>query len=760
MACRTALVTVLPSVCSAIWYKPYASADGVSESMESALRPTVEADCQVAKEGSLCYTSIQWLLSSGFNENPTWYPGYSSESSPEEVQDMLYGLEKASCPRPCFAKVAPPSEDDATAASMPKFDCRDTTEGDLCYSSIAWLREAGFQLYPDWYPSLSVSSSTSAIQAELHRKGKSDCAWPCALEEERQQAKMEAGAVKDSSKYAVQKDASRPDKETEILSSTTQPEEDTLVDHDCRDAQPNTQCYNDVAYALAEGIRLHEALYEGLTQASHFKQIQEHLYLNNRSGCTRPCPEQQLDIRELVDLPEGLRELKRVEDMNFKELTAYLNGDWDGYVAKQFHPKMEITSTFEKRLYDPVTTTILEESLPLPMIDTNLQRDGSRGALEANSDSSSDQMAAEAVTSTTGPLLEEVTSTAPDTALEVSEDGFLVEKVVPTTDAARRVMECLRNLSRQLNPDNFAYLRAECEDVMARELPSTGGQRGALQTESMRYFVWALRHVEEMKTKWTTVVDQDQKLVPASQAAYEVMACLQKLSKGSVTEATFPLLVGECTDIMTKHMPNTGEQHDALYKEAMTKFREAQSYVDELKAKANVHENETEQGDVVDADVQKVVKAVVTDDPMPMIDADGQNLSNDMPMIDGGNKSAIEAMPMLDNGGKTLDSEPMPMLHDDGLNLETQAAPTVATSHESEKQASESPEEVAQRIQKQALEEAAAQTTTAAAHRETEAEMRERIKAEVVRELQEQIRAQIMQQRSKEEAPAEASHGQ
>merc|ERR1719394_1267584 len=101
MACRVALTAVLPSTCSAIWLKPYESES--TESMENVLRPTVETDCQVAKEGSLCYTSIGWLLSAGFKENPKWYPGYSSESSFEEVQDMLYGLEKASCPKPCFA---------------------------------------------------------------------------------------------------------------------------------------------------------------------------------------------------------------------------------------------------------------------------------------------------------------------------------------------------------------------------------------------------------------------------------------------------------------------------------------------------------------------------------------------------------------------------------------------------------------------------------------------------------------------------------
>jgi len=300
----------------------------------------------------------------------------------------------------------------------------------------------------------------------------------------------------------------------------------------------------------------------------------------------------------------------------------------------------------------------------------------------------------------------------------------------------------------------------------------------------MRYFVWAVRHVDEMKSKWKTAHDEE--FVPASEAAYEVMACLQKLSEGYVTPVSFPLLVTECTDVMTKNMPNTGEQRDALYKIAMDKFMKAEHYVDELKAKGNEKqetiENKRSQPDLVGADQEKMVDTVVTDKPMPMIDAAGQNSANDMPMIDDdGQNAAVEAMPMLDDDGQSLDSEAMPMLDDDGTNVETQATPTAkqppmseedpsvripfqrpGTSQESQQENAtvsesqpvdgakvETPEEVEQRVQKQVLDEAAAKTTTAAPHAETEEEMRERIRAEVVRELGQKIKAEVEAQRAK-----------
>jgi len=356
------------------------------------------------------------------------------------------------------------------------------------------------------------------------------------------------------------------------------------------------------------------------------------------------------------------------------------------------------------------------------------------------------------------------------TDIEVSWDGLPLEKMLPTTEAASRVVECLKNMVHEVNPDNFARLRAECENVMVNELPQTGEQRDALTKESMRYFVWAVRHVDEMKTKWKTVVAHDEEFVPASEAAYEVMTCLQKLSEGYVTPVSFPLLVTECTDVMTKNMPNTGEQRDALYKTAMDKFMKAEHYVDELKAKGNEKQetiqNKKSQSDVVGADGEKVVDTVVTD--MPMIDDDGQN-------------AAVEAMPMLDDDGQSLDSEAMPMLDDDGTNVETQATPTAkqppmseedpsvrtpfqrpGTSQESQQENAtvsesqpvdgakvETPEEVEQRVQKQVLDEAAAKTTTAAPHAETEEEMRERIRAEVVRELGQKIKAEVEAQRAK-----------
>ncbi|CAK0880007.1 unnamed protein product, partial [Prorocentrum cordatum] len=87
---------------------------------------------------------------------------------------------------------------------------------------------------------------------------------------------------------------------------------------------------------MAEGIRKHPQFYEGVHEASTFKQVQEYLYLNNRSFCERPCPAPKMSLDVIANHYQEFREKKRVEDMSQDELARYLNGDWDGYVAKMF----------------------------------------------------------------------------------------------------------------------------------------------------------------------------------------------------------------------------------------------------------------------------------------------------------------------------------------------------------------------------------------------------------------------------------------
>jgi hypothetical protein len=699
MACRAALLAALPSTCSALaahaaTLRDVSLLDAETKwleanqgAMEQMLSPTAEVVCQEAQKGSECYLAVEYLRLQGFEAHPTWYPGYTSRSSFEEVQDMLYGLEKSKCPKPCFAKASPQMRQAAEA----KFDCKDTAEGDLCFASIAWLKEVGLAQHPDWYPSLRTSSSNAAIQAELHRKGKADCRLPCTPHEE--------------SETPVEQIVEKPAEVAEKIEE----------DEDCMDAQVGSPCYNDVAYGVAEGIRKHPIFYENLSNSSNFKDVQEYLYLNNRSFCPRPCPARRVSLDVLVAHPEQLKEKKRIQDMSIDELSAYLNGDWDGYVAKVFQSQGEVIP-FQKRKYDPTTTTMAQEAMPLPVVDETAntssdsvtdanasddfgfdfeafanakQRraapevtfpppqeavgatdavplapssvtdtllrdvDAENSTADENSTAGENSIADEAASNSTAdeavsnvsveslPIGEEANGTSPEEAVsaEIPEaqvvpstteqavsKEFPEAQVVPSSDADWAVMNCLGTL-RGVTPENFADIKAECESVM----PIEGEQRGALQKEFLRYFIWAQHHVQDLKAERETKV--------------EVLATAE-------ANATVDSVVGEPTPTV-----------DAVVGEP------------------------TSTGDAVVGESTPAVDAIV-DEPTPMIGADGE--------------------------GEMTASDPQP----------------TASEHV------ETPEEMEQRLRKQVMEELkAATTTTVAPHKETEEEMRERIKAEVLREL-------------------------
>ncbi|CAK0835920.1 unnamed protein product [Prorocentrum cordatum] len=376
MASRVALPVVLPSICSAISFvhtaslrdRGYVQTDAnflaaIDANAEQELRPAVEVDCQEAAEGSACHSAVAWLRKEGLATHPEWYPGYSSTSTFEEVQDMLHGLGKAQCPRPCFAKVPA-----ALIQTSARFDCHDAVEGDWCYHSITWLREKGLQRHPDWYPTLQTNSNNSWIQAELHRKGKSDCPWPCGLT--REDAAEEDQTIPTESIESILE----PEHSADQTTQGEQPEED------CRTAQPETRCYTAVTFALAGGIKAHPDVFKGLAEDADFKRVQEYFYLQSRHGCERPCSEKRIDPSKFFQAAshaDTLREKKRLEDMSTEELSMYLDGKWDGYVKKEYKVSFsgEATSTFQKRSsldeqQFPTTTPFgAEEKEALPLIN-------------------------------------------------------------------------------------------------------------------------------------------------------------------------------------------------------------------------------------------------------------------------------------------------------------------------------------------------------------------------------------------------------
>mmetsp|Transcript_89755 Transcript_89755/g.253958 ORF Transcript_89755/g.253958 Transcript_89755/m.253958 type:complete len:566 (-) Transcript_89755:284-1981(-) len=196
MAYRAALLAVLPSSCSAISYihshtastRDVGFLDEVTEDelmyelMEGlpGFLETEGDDCKEAEQGSPCFEDVTWLRTKGFEKHPDWYPGYTARSSFQEVQDMLFRLGKAQCPKPCFSKVLDADLEAESKHLELSSGCVDAAEGDLCYRTVRWLKKTGLEQHPDWFPTLEAGSSVATIQAELHRQGKSQCPKPCA----------------------------------------------------------------------------------------------------------------------------------------------------------------------------------------------------------------------------------------------------------------------------------------------------------------------------------------------------------------------------------------------------------------------------------------------------------------------------------------------------------------------------------------------------------------------------------------------------
>ena len=100
-------------------------------------------------------------------------PSLTRSSSFEDVQRFLHGHARFSdaCPEPC-------------AAPAPE-RCRTAVEGDACYEKVVWAMRTGVVERPDWYPSLTRSSSFEDFQRFLHGRPRlsSVCPEPCSAQE-------------------------------------------------------------------------------------------------------------------------------------------------------------------------------------------------------------------------------------------------------------------------------------------------------------------------------------------------------------------------------------------------------------------------------------------------------------------------------------------------------------------------------------------------------------------------------------------------
>jgi len=129
------------------------------------VQTTTSPPCRTAQPGEECFEAINWAMTSGIVSNPEWYTGLSTSSSFEDFQDYFFS-EKVNggvCAAPaCEA-------------------CHTAVEGEACYDAVQWVINTGLTTHPDWYPTLSSTSSFQDIQEFLHASSSNDnCAKPCA----------------------------------------------------------------------------------------------------------------------------------------------------------------------------------------------------------------------------------------------------------------------------------------------------------------------------------------------------------------------------------------------------------------------------------------------------------------------------------------------------------------------------------------------------------------------------------------------------
>merc|ERR1712232_19436 len=123
--------------------------------------------------------------------------------------------------------------------------------GSKCYDNVKWAMDTGVSQHPDWYNGLTEDSPFEDFQLELHKQGKSGCGFPCAL--------------------------------------TTTTTTTTTTTFPCTDAEPGSECYRAVDWAMNTGIKQHPDWYPGLSPASSFRDFQLSLHKKGDDLCDMPC---------------------------------------------------------------------------------------------------------------------------------------------------------------------------------------------------------------------------------------------------------------------------------------------------------------------------------------------------------------------------------------------------------------------------------------------------------------------------------------
>jgi len=134
--------------------------EAVEQLDESKLKACHTATEETDKE---CYDSVCWVISTGIEKHPGWYPNISSADSFETVQARLAKDPKGKCAghNPC--------------------PCETAKKGDGCWNAVKWVLSDGIDKHPSWYPGLTNQSSFEEVQERVHNDRHTKCKLPCVF---------------------------------------------------------------------------------------------------------------------------------------------------------------------------------------------------------------------------------------------------------------------------------------------------------------------------------------------------------------------------------------------------------------------------------------------------------------------------------------------------------------------------------------------------------------------------------------------------
>jgi hypothetical protein len=198
-----------------------------------------DLDCEDAVPGTDCYANITWAKSDGIHSNPEWYPGLTATDENYKFQETLYRAHQGGCKLPCTKGSTAVA---AAPAAVKNDGCEDAQPGSTCFEKATWAKNDGIHAHPEWYPGVTEDDHLSKFQDALFKTGQADCKRPCHI-----------------------------------------------VEFDCEDALPGSDCYGNITFAKSDGIFAHPEWYPGLTAADDESKFQETLYRAHQGGCKLPC---------------------------------------------------------------------------------------------------------------------------------------------------------------------------------------------------------------------------------------------------------------------------------------------------------------------------------------------------------------------------------------------------------------------------------------------------------------------------------------